>query len=217
MRGTVVSLLLGLGVMAALAGCGSSKDHSKSATNTEGAPPAGRDSKAAAVAAPKGISGPRRIEDSGKVGAASVERTLGREIEPGQPVVIGARCDRGNCVVRYRSGPRGGGVVLGRQGDILRRLFSRESVRSVVLYVHHKSVGPARKTQAPAFATTTCRRKEHPRFAWDRIRSVDIPTVCRYTPVAGGRQRSLVRRGLLSTEEASRGKGTPSAGAKSQK
>src|SRR3954451_25131995 len=138
MRGSLLALLLGLGVMAALAGCGSSKDHSESATNTKGRPPAGRGSKPAAVATPKGIAEPRRVEDSGKGGAAVVERTLGREIERGQPVVIGARCHRGHCVVRYRSGPRGGGVVLAAQGEILRRLFGRESVRSVVLYVHHK-------------------------------------------------------------------------------
>jgi hypothetical protein len=212
MRGSLLSVLLGLGVMAALAGCSSSKDHSESATNTEGRPPAGR-----AVAAPPGISEPRRVEDSGKVGAAAVERTLGREVERAQPVVIGARCDRGNCVVRYRSGPRGGGEVLSGQGDILRRLFAHKSVRSVVLYVHHKSVGTPQKNEAPAFATTTCRRKEHPHFAWDRISSADIPTVCRYTHVAGGKQRSLVRRGLLSNQEASRGKGNPSAGAKGHK
>jgi hypothetical protein len=217
MRGSLLSLLLGLAVMAALAGCGSSKDPSESATNTEGRPPAGRGSNGAAVAAPHGISGPRRVEDSGKVGAAAVEGTLGREIEQGQPVVIGARCDRGNCVVRYRSGPRGGGLALSAQGDILRRLFARESVRSVILYVHHKSVGTPQKNEAPAFASTTCRRKEHPHFAWDRISSVDIPTVCRYTHVAGGKQRSLVRRGLLNNQEASRGKGGPSAGAKGHK
>jgi hypothetical protein len=85
-------------------------------------------------------------------------------------------------------------------------------VRTVVLYVHHQSTGTADKNEAPAFATTTCRRKEHPDFAWARIGSGDIPQLCEYSHVAGGRQRSLVRRGLLSNKAASRGKGNPGRG-----
>lgn len=218
MRGILPSLLMALGVTAALAGCASGADpNESSATHTEGGPPPGRGPDRAAVGPPKGISEPRRLEDSGKVAAIAVERTLGREIRQGQPVVIGARCDGGSCVVRYRSIPRGGGVVLSAQSDILRRLFARESVRSVVLYVHHQSVGTPEKNEAPAFAATTCRRKEHPDFAWNRIVSSDIPRVCHYTHVAGGRQRSLIRRGLLTNEEASRGKDRQHSGAEGRK
>jgi hypothetical protein len=102
--------------------------------------------------------------------------------------------------------PRGRGAVLEKQRKILRRLFGDESVRSVAIYVHHQSTGQADKNEAPAFAVTKCRRADRPSFAWQRIRPRDIQRVCRFSHVAGGRQRSLVGRGLLSNRKASLGK-----------
>ena len=102
---------------------------------------------------------------------------------------------------------RGKGVILDRQGLILRRLFARNEVLSVILYVHHQSVGTPGKNEAPAFVTTKCRRADHPHFAWKRIAPGDIAKVCNFTKVPGGKQRSLVRRGLLTNREASLGRG----------
>jgi hypothetical protein len=168
----------------------------------------------ATVTAPKGIAGTTKVEESGEPAAKATERNLGREISPGQSVVIGARCEDGRCVVRYRSVPRGTGAVLEKQSRIFRRLFADQGVRSVVIYVHHQFTGQADKNEAPAFAVTKCRRGDRPTFAWARIRASDIQQVCSFTHVAGGKQRSLVRRGLLSSKKASLGKGEPPGHAK---
>jgi hypothetical protein len=209
----ILTRLMPLGVAVALAGCGWGADSDEEpATRAENGSRPGKSPNRTEVAAPRGIAEPRRIEASGRVAATAVERTLGREVSPGQPVVIGARCDAGDCVVRFRSVPRGRGAVLSAQSEILRRLFARPGVRSVTLYVHHQLVGTPQKNEAPAFATTSCRREDHPAFAWRRIDANDITRVCRSTRVAGGRQRSLVKRGLLTNEEASRGRGRPRRG-----
>jgi hypothetical protein len=157
----------------------------------------------------EGIAGTVKVDKSGKPAAKAVRKAAGREVDLDQPSVIGARCGDGRCVVRYRSEPRGRGVVLDGQSDILRRLFADRSVKSVVLYVHHKNAGSPAKSEAAAFATTTCVRNQHPGFRWAKIGPGDVTRVCRSTHVAGGRQRSLVSRGQLSSEDASRGKGEP--------
>ena len=161
------------------------------------------------VPPPEGIAGTERVEESGKPASKAVRKAAGREVDLNQPSVIGARCGDGRCVVRYRSEPRGKGVVLNEQSEILRRLFADRSVRSVVLYVHHKNAGTPAKSEAPAFATAACVRSRHPDFPWAKIGPADVVKVCRTTHVAGGKQRSLVARGELSTEDASRGQGEP--------
>jgi hypothetical protein len=194
-------------VAVVIAGCGSGgdSDHktttTKAATNPAPAPTAAKpDRKAQATTpVPKGIASVRKVETSGKDAAAAVEHAVGPEVARGQPTVIGARCRAGNCVVRYRSVARGRGTVLQAQAQILKRLFARPSTKTVTLYVHHRQVGTTKKNEAPAFATAKCRR---------RGRSY----TCTTTHVAGGKQRSLIRRGLLSNQEASKGRGNPSRG-----
>lgn len=216
----LMPLLVSLSVTGGLAACDSDSENqdqvsiSETAVETTGPTPgAGNPAPKPSqpprepVPAPKEISQPREPTISGRVATEAVEKVLGREVEPGQRVVIGARCRAGTCAVRFRSVPRGGGVVLETQSDILQRLFARDDVRAVVLYVHHQSTGAPKKNEAGAFITTTCRRSAHPGFRWAKIGPGDIPMRCRFTQVAGGRQRSLVRRGELSNEEASRGKG----------
>jgi hypothetical protein len=192
-------------VAVVIAGCGSgSSDHPKTSTAKAGAttpassPATGKPTKRTKVTTPppKGIAAPRKVETSGKDAAAAVEKVVGPEMKQGQPTVIGARCRAGNCVVRYRSQARGGGVVLQIQDDILKRLFARPSVRTVTLYVHHQQVGTPQKNEAGAFATAKCKRSGR-------------SYTCATTHVAGGKQRSLIRRGLLSNKEASKGKGEP--------
>jgi hypothetical protein len=161
------------------------------------------------ISAPAGIAEPRRVEASGETAAKATEKAFGREIRPGQPLVIGAACKHGDCIVRYRSQARGSGVVLSGQDRILRPVFASKGVRSVTLYVHHQSVGTRGKNEAPAFATTVCRRREHPSFAWARIGPSDVLKVCHYTHLAGGALRNQVRRGHLSNKRASQGKGPP--------
>ncbi len=207
MRSALSPALIALAA-AALAGCSSGGDSHDSTVARARTAPAPRTERT--IPAPKGIAGPRRVETSGKFAAAVVEKSLGTEVSQGQPVVIGARCHAGNCVIRYRSEARGNGVVLNAQSDILRRLFARASTRSVTLYVNNQQVGTPDKNNAPAFATTRCRRIDHPQ-------SGAPPFACRSTHVPGGRQRSLVRRGLLTNEEASRGRGDPSGGPPNKK
>jgi hypothetical protein len=193
-------LLLPICVTGLPAGC-SSGDKSSDSRAKATAPPSRK------VPAPAGIAGPRRVEASGAFAAKAVEKVYGREVAPGQPLVIGAACARGRCVVRYRSEARGEGVVVASQDRVLRRLFARRGVRSVTLYVHHWQTGTPTKNEAPVFATTVCRRSKHPSFDWKHIRAADVTRVCRYSHQAGGRLRSQVRRGQLSNKQASRGKG----------
>jgi hypothetical protein len=169
--------------------------------------PAGAPTAERPRSVPEGVAGVDTVEESGKPAAKATEEELGEEVAPEQPAVLGARCNDGRCFVRYRSEPRGRGVVLERQSEILRRLFADGRVRAATLYVHHKSAGNPDKNEAPAFSTVTCVRSSHPGFPWRRIGAEDLARVCRTTHTAGGRQRSLIRRGELSNEEASRGEG----------
>ena len=213
-------LLLALGVLAGLAGCDSDDDANEkpgreravdvSVSQEKGS---GRHEPTAAPSdstrPPSGVAEPRAVEQSGEEPARVVEEVLGEEVSSGQPVVVGARCREGRCTVRYRSVPRGRGAVLNSQGDVLRRLYALKDVSSVLLYVHHQSTGTPDKNEAPVFVVTDCRRADHPRFAWRRITGSDIPNVCRFADEAGGKLRSLVRRGELTNTEASRGGGPP--------
>jgi hypothetical protein len=214
-RRPLKSLLVAAGAVVALGGC-SSDDDSSNSPGGSGQAPNGPGAETAPkpkhVAAPKGIARPRAVEDSGTLAARAVEKVLGREVSPGQPMVIGAACEHGDCIVRYRSQARGGGHLVSNQDRMLRPLFARRGVRSVTLYVHHWSVGTPDKNEAPVFATTICRRREHPAFHWGEIGPGDVVRVCHYTRVAGGKLRSEVRRGKLSNKQASQGKGNGRGG-----
>src|SRR4051794_26846315 len=161
----------------------------------QAAAPALREGSPPTVTTPQGIAEPKKVDDSGKQVAHVVKQVLGPDISMGEPTVIGSHCDGGNCTIRYRSEARGAGLVFADQSRLLQRLFRRRSVQRVTLYVHHQQVGTPGKNEAPAFATAICHRASHPRY------------VCEQTHVAGGKQRSLVRRGLLTNEQASRGQG----------
>jgi hypothetical protein len=202
MRRRATVLLVPLAAASLLAACSSSSpDKSHDTRAKDSARPA------ALVPPPAGIAGPRRVDSSGAFAARAVEKVYGRYVKPGQRVVIGAVCVRGRCVVRYRAEARGEGLLLSNQQPILRALFARRSVLTVILFVHHWSTGTPTKNEAPVFATTVCRRREHPHFDWAHISSGDIARVCHFSHEAGGQLRSQVRRGLLSNGQASRGGG----------
>jgi hypothetical protein len=207
MRGFLSSLLIAATV-ATLAACDSGGDSGK---KMKSAPHSTVTQRAASVPVPKGIPDTRRVESSGRFAAAAVEKGAGREVQAGQPVVIGARCKAGNCVIRYRVEAKGRGQILQVQQDILRRLFARPSTRSVVLYVHHQQVGSPDKNEAPAFATATCHRGR-PETGWTSLRFGQVQVFCRFTHVAAGLQRNLVRRGLLTNKQASKGRAAPGGG-----
>jgi hypothetical protein len=198
-------LIMALAAASGIAACDSGKKSgdsgAKQGTSTSST------STAEQVTAPAGIAEPRKVYSSGELGARAVENVYGKEVAPGQPVVIGSQCTNGDCIIRYRSQARGEGRVVEDQDRILRPLFARRSVRSVKLYVHHWQTGTPTKNEAPAFAITTCRRSEHPGFDWAHIGADDVTRVCTYVHEAGGKLRSEVRRGGVSNNQASQGKG----------
>ena len=137
--------------------------------------------------------------------ARHVERELGRRVGSGERTVIAARCQGPSCTVRYRSAPRGEGAVLSGQSRLLRSLFADARLRTVLFYVHHQTVG-RNKDERPAFVRTLCVRSEHPGFDWTQISPSQIRRRCEFSHVAGGKQRSGIKRGELSPEEAARGR-----------
>jgi hypothetical protein len=151
-----------------------------------------------------GVAYPAEITRDGAQAVVAVERAAGAEVAAGQQTVIGADCKKGVCHVRYRSGPRGTGLILATQARILRRLFANPDVRRVVLYVHHKTTG-RKKEERPAFIVVDCRRSAG--VAWSRLKAKHVARRCKLIDQAGGRLRSQVRRGNVSVEEASRGRG----------
>lgn len=197
----ITLVLLAVGVAGFPAGCSSSSSDKPHDTREKGA------DAPAKTTVPAGVAAPRRVESSAAFAAKAVEKVYGRELSPGQRVVIGATCARGRCVLRYRVMARGEGLLLADEQSILRALFSRRDVRAVTLYVHHWSTGTPTKNEAPVFATTVCRRSEHPSFNWPRIRAGDITRVCHFRHNAGGQVRSQVRRGQLTNRRASKGQG----------
>lgn len=200
----VALLVLSVGAAALIAAC-SSDSSDKKASDTRA--PATETSVSTTTTTPAGIAEPRKVEKSGEAGARAVEKVYGKEVAPGQPTVIGSECTNGACVIRYRSEARGSGKLIANQDAILRPLFARSSVRSVKLYVHHWQTGTPSKNEAPVFATTTCRRSEHPSFDWAHIKAGDVTRVCAYVHEAGGKVRSEVRRGQVSNNQASQGQG----------
>lgn len=154
------------------------------------------------------VASPTRVASDGKAAARVVEAQLGVSTSPTEPTVIGASCEAGRCVVRYRSKPRGGGRNLEEQTAIVRKLFASKSTRSVTLYVHHQTVGRGHDERA-AFMAVSCDRRKAPARIWRSLKSADLVRVCMARKVAGGRQRSLTRRELQSVEEASRASAAP--------
>src|SRR3954468_3734529 len=195
----ITLVLLAVGVAGFPAGCSSSSSDKPHDTREKGA------DAPAKTTVPAGVAAPRRVESSAAFAAKAVEKVYGREVSPGQRVVMGATCARGRCVLRYRVMARGEGLLLADEQSILRALCSRRDVRAVTLYVHHWSTGTPTKNEAPVFATTTCRRSEHPSFDWAHIKAGDVTQVCAYVHRAGGKVRSEVRRGQVSNSQASQG------------
>lgn len=156
-----------------------------------------------------GVGYPNRITESASEAIVAVERAAGAEVEAGQQTVIAADCRDGVCSIRYRSGPRGTGMILDTQQRILRSLFADPKVKRVVLYVHHKTVG-RKKEERPAFIVVTCSRT--PGIVWSRVTARQIANHCKYTDNAGGKLRSALRRGQLSVDQASTGADLPPAG-----
>jgi hypothetical protein len=157
----------------------------------------------------EGVGYPNAITDDGGPAVVAVERALGPEVEAGQQTVIAADCRKGVCSVRYRAEGRGTGQIIAAQQRIMRSLFGRDGVRRVVLYVHHKTVG-RKKEERPAFIVVTCTRTAG--FAWERITARQIPRRCEVVDNAGGRLRSETRRGRVSVDDASRGRGAEQGG-----
>jgi hypothetical protein len=176
----------------------------------DGPPPEPR----AIEAALRGVGYPTALTRAGVPAATIVERRLGRDVAQDQPTVIAADCRGGTCTLRIRSEPRGTGRILDQQALVMRGLFARSEIRTVVVFVHHAIKG-RNKNERPAFIKITCRRSAHPGFRWTALTERQLPKRCRLTDQAGGRLRNQVRRGLLSNEQASRnargGTGSPGA------
>ena len=163
------------------------------------APPAKRPREKANL---DGVASPTRIESDGKEAARAVEAELG-VAEGEDPTVIGSTCRNGRCTVRFRAVPRGVGRNLGDQAPIIRRLFVEPSVRSVQFYVHHKRSGRGHDERA-AFMAVSCRRTAIPEPRLRKLDGGDIDRFCAVRKASGGKQRSLISRGKLSVEDASR-------------
>jgi hypothetical protein len=161
-----------------------------------------------------GVGYPDALTPAGVAAATVVERRLGRDVAKGQPTVIAADCRGGVCSLRIRSEPRGTGRILVNQSLVLRGLFARREIKTVVLYVHHVIKGRD-KNERPAFIKITCRRATHPCFRWSTLTPRQLPRRCRLSDQAGGNLRNQVRRGKLSNEQASKnnnaGTGSPGA------
>ncbi|HEX8083699.1 MAG TPA: hypothetical protein VF529_05360 [Solirubrobacteraceae bacterium] len=151
-----------------------------------------------------GVAYPAAITRAGEHAVRAVESVVGPEVSAGQQSVIAADCRAGVCSVRYRTGPRGTGHILGGLAEIVQRLFARRDVRGAVVYVHHEITRPG-KEERPAFVVVTCRRSAHPRADWARLGAQDVRRYCRVVENAGGALRNELRRGLSSPAEASRG------------
>lgn len=160
----------------------------------------------------KGVGYPESVTEAGGAAAEDATRVLGRQAEPGQRTVFAADCRDGTCSIRYRSSPRGGGRLAQGQAALVRRLFAREDVERVVLYVHHSIVG-RNKEERPAFEVVRCERGDH---SWSRLSVKTFKARCQITHEAGGKVRNQIRRGQLSVEDASRGRdpGVSSGGAR---
>lgn len=150
----------------------------------------------------KGVGYPETVTEAGAPAAADATRVLGRQAEPGQRTVFAADCRSGTCTIRYRSSPRGGGRLAQGQAALVRRLFAREDVDSIVLYVHHSIVG-RNKEERPAFEVVRCERGDRD---WSRLSVKAFKARCEVTHEAGGKVRNQIRRGQLSVEDASRGR-----------
>src|SRR4051794_7111569 len=103
MRRLAASLILSIAVAGLIGGCDSGDKEAKDSRAK------GTDTSARTTTVAAGIAEPRKVEASGKVGARAVEKVYGREVSPGQPVVIGSSCKQGDCIIRYRSQARGEG------------------------------------------------------------------------------------------------------------
>jgi hypothetical protein len=142
----------------------------------------------------RGVAEPTRVDDSGRSAARAVEAVMGERMSD-DDTVAGATCRAGACTVRYRTSPRGEGVMRRDTNMILSRIFADDGVDSVKLYVHHQSVGTPKKDERAAFGTVSCDRAA--------FEGGD----CAVTHASGGKQRSLMHRGKLSVDAASRGGG----------
>lgn len=149
-----------------------------------------------------GVAYPANVTEAGSDAAATATRVLGREVTDGQRTVFAADCRSGTCTIRYRSTPRGGGSVTRTQVTLLKRLFARDGVSKVVLYVHHTTVGRG-KEERPAFQVVTCERGG---YDWSRLTAKALRSRCDVSRQAGGKLRNEVRRGRVSVEDASRGR-----------
>jgi hypothetical protein len=176
----------------------------------DGPPPEPRGIEAAL----SGVDYPDALTPAGVPAATIVERRLGRDVDKGQPTVIAADCRDGTCSLRIRSEPRGTGRILDQQAIVLRGLFARRDIRTVVLLVHHAIKGRD-KNERPAFIKITCRRASDTRYDWTKLTVRQMTRRCRVNDEAGGQLRNQVRRGKISNGQASRNKrgglGSPGA------
>jgi hypothetical protein len=180
--------------------------------------PAREEAKAKGGGGPKGppreypasgnVAYPNDVTQSGGELARILERHIGATGGKGDHLtVIGADCRKGACSARYVSGPHGGGKILRDAAVILRRAFARRSVRSVKLYVHEPRGKRAQKVEPMALAVITCRRADHPSYAWSKLTHRQLPERCAIVEQSPGRLGAQIRKGKLSEEAASRGEG----------
>lgn len=159
-----------------------------------------------AYPASQNVAYPNDVTDSGGDVARTVERHMGSiQGKADQLTVIGADCRDGACSARYVSGPHGGGIIIRDAAVILRRLFRQASIRSVKLFIHEPHGKRTDTVEPMALAVITCRRTDHPGFAWDELTARQLPRRCSLAEQSPGKLGSQIRRGKLSEKDASRG------------